>query len=138
MSEFTREVSAALSGAGIEHDLEGRRMSATEETTVSMTAGGITTKPVPLSTFTGQLAMFEGSSYPDVEIKVSGGLDGTTLDLLPEVTGQRVGDPFEIVISGEIIAKTHKIKRDADGFASRVLVVSLKVDNMRMLDDSSR
>ena len=127
------KVSEALTEAGIQHTTEGT-MSATEETTMTLTAGGKTSEPVPLSALTGQLAMFEGASYHDVEIKLTGGVDGSTLELLPEVTGQRVGDTFEIVVSGEIVSKTHKIKRDAEGFPSRVLVVSLKVDNVQHAD----
>lgn len=110
-------------------------MSSTEEeTTMTFESGGRKVGPMPLSALGKvgeQLAMFEGRSYPDVEIKLTGGLAGNTLDALPEITGQRIGEPFTLVVSGEIVAKKHQLKRDKEGAETRVLVVTLKVDDMR-------
>lgn len=111
-------------------------MSTTEETTMTITTpDGGTTGPIPMERLTRQLAMFEGRSYPDVEIKLTGGIEGDTLSLLPEVTGERIGEPFTLVVSGEVISKLHKLKRDSEGDEVRVLVVTLKVDAMRLPDE---
>lgn len=110
-------------------------MSTTEsDMTVEFETGGQKSGPFPMSALSRvgeQLAMFEGRSYPDIEIKLTGGINGNTLDVLPEVTGERIGGTFTLVVSGEIVAKKHQLKRDKEGEEIRVLVVTLKVDDMR-------
>lgn len=82
------------------------------------------------STLDSQLAIFEGREYPDAEVKLAGGITGSSETLLPEVTGLRIGDTFELTVRGEVIGKSYKLKRDAEGIETRVMTIALKVDTI--------
>lgn len=110
----------------------------TEETTMTMTtADGKTTGPVPLSALEdaadrvkGQLSLFEGSRYPDAEVKLSGGVKGLTVDLA-DFASLKVGDEFAATVTGVVVSKRHAVKFDEDGNPERTLTVTLKADDLR-------
>lgn len=97
-------------------------MSATEEAPVK-------TVSVPAK----QLPLFEGKRYPSVDLKMAGGMAGEAEFLLPDVTGQRIGEAFHLVVHG-VVAKKHALSFDKDGEEIRTLVVTLKVDSIDPLE----
>ena len=77
-----------------------------------------------------QLPLFEGKRYPDVELRLAGGMTGDAEFLLPDVTGRRIGEAFHLVVHGMIVSKKHALTFDKDGEEKRTLVVTLKVDDV--------
>lgn len=106
----------------------------TETTMTLKTADGESVGPVPLSALESaterQLTLFEGQAYPDTQIRLSGGVDGLTVDFA-DLTGLRVGDDFTAQVKGVIAAKKHSVKFDEDGNPTRILTIQLKADDVR-------
>lgn len=78
-----------------------------------------------------QLTLFEGSRYPSLDVKLTGGVTGDAGMLLPVATSLRIGEAFELVVRGVVVAKKHALSFDKDGEEIRTLVVTLKVDDVQ-------
>jgi hypothetical protein len=79
---------------------------------------------------TKQLKLFEGKRYPNVDVKLAGGVAGDAEFVIPEITGLKVGEAFRLVVSGYIAAKKHALSYDKEDEEVRTLVVTLKVDRV--------
>lgn len=83
-----------------------------------------------------QLALFEGKRYPNVDLRMAGGVVGDAEYLMPDLTGQKIGSAFTLTVHGVVTAKKHALTFDKDGEEVRTLVVTLKVDSIDQPDDA--
>lgn len=79
-----------------------------------------------------QLTLFEGKRYPDVDVRLAGGIKGDAdLDgLLSTLASGKIGSTFTLTVHGYVAAKKHALTFDADDGEVHTLVVTLKVDKI--------
>lgn len=126
-------------------------MATDTETTMDIKlADGRSTGPMPLGALEKaahqlSLPQFEGSEWPVVRLAFGGkyehdldlSAEGDQREFVEALSRMRIGESFRMVVTGELTAKTHQIKRDAESglVSERVLIVKLAIDHAGAADD---